>query len=81
MLDILEIADEQGFEKGKTFGIAVAMQDVILDTLMETCGVVVNSVVLQVRAFTDQEILKGLHRKALKCHGISEFEALLQQFR
>lgn len=78
MLDILEIAQEKGMEKGKTLdleegktlGMVAAMQDLLIDTLMETCGVVASPVVKQIRTLTDVDVLKALHRQAIRCHDV-----------
>ena len=79
MLDILEIAEEKGIEKGKTLGMLEAMQEVVIETLLETCGLQAASLSTQIRRLTDIEVLKGLHRYAIKCRDPHEFAILLQQ--
>ena len=75
MLDILELAQEKGMEKG----MVTAMQDFLLDTLIEVCGIGASVVATQIQQLTDPVVLKELHRQAVKCRDLNEFKSLLQQ--
>lgn len=107
MLDIIEVAEEKGFERGevvglqkgiqegktlgiqegKTLGIQEGellglqkgLQEMIVDTLMETVKIVPAPLAEQIRTITSIDVLKGLHRQAIKCTDLKAFEALLQQ--
>jgi len=75
MLDILEIAKE----KGKALGILEDRREMVLDTLIERFNMISARVLDQIRAMQNPDILKMLHRQALKCQNAGEFEAVMQQ--
>ena len=106
MLDILEIAKEegvkeglqegralglqegkalgvqegkaQGVQEGKALGMVETLQEVIVDTLLDVFPVVPAHLSEQIRTMTNGDVLKGLHRQAIKCQNLQDFEALLQ---
>ncbi len=86
MLDILEIAREEGLKEGKALGMQEgkamalrALQEIIIDTLMETFPVIPAHVSEQIRRIDNLDVIKGLHRQAIKCKDLQGFEQFLQQ--
>ena len=91
MLDILELAQEKGMEKGiemcmekgmkkgRTLGMVAAMQEFLLDALLEVCGIGAVAFATQIQQLTDPVVLRELHRQAIKCRDLNEFKSLLQQ--
>ena len=80
MLKILEIARndgmEQGLEQGLEKGMQKGMQKGIRQTakkmlvaaLEEKLGVVPARIIDQIRSIDQHEVLRGLHRQAIKCN-------------
>lgn len=85
MLDILEVAEEKGFEKGevigiqkgKALGLQEGLQTMIVDTLVEHVELVPTQLSERIRAITNVDVLKGLYRQAIKCTDLNDFEAVL----
>ena len=87
MLDIFELAKEEGLQEGlqkglregKTMGGLEAMRDMLVETLIERFNVVSGLISEQIRALQNQDVLKGLFHQALKCQSLQEFEAILKR--
>lgn len=91
MLDIFEIAKEEGFEKGwkegkdagwkeaKNLVALEATREMVMDALIERFKIVSSSLAERIRSLQNPDVLKGLHRQAVTCQSLQEFEALLQQ--
>ncbi len=87
MLDILEIAEEKGMEKGKIMGIQEGKilgiledrREMVTEALFERFSAVSARVPEQIRTMQNPDVLKMLHRLALKCRNLREFEDILQQ--
>lgn len=103
MLDIIEIAEEKGMEKGRMLGIqegkslgiqegkALGIQEgkmlgiledrreMLADALFERFGTVSARALEQIGTIRNPDVLKMLHRTALKCQNLREFEDTLQQ--
>jgi hypothetical protein len=91
MLDILEIAKEEGIKEGRALGIEEGMQkgrdmgvleatrELLIDNLIEAFSVIPVQLAEQIRKIQSVDVLKGLHRKAAKSKSLQEFEALLRQ--
>jgi hypothetical protein len=90
MLDILEIAKEEGLKEGIREGKALGLQegkalvvettrDMVMDTLIERFNAVPTRILEQIRAIQNLDAIKGLHRQAIKCQTLQEFESILQQ--
>ncbi|MCP4402484.1 MAG: hypothetical protein GY801_34895, partial [bacterium] len=67
-----------GVEEGKTLALQ-ALQEIIIDTLMETFPVIPAHLSEQIRGIRNLDVIKGLHRQAIKCTALQDFEKLLQQ--
>ncbi len=74
MLDIVELAMEKGEEKGRL----ETAQEMILDTIYDLSGNLQIDIIDKVRSITHLEILKRIHRQALKCKSIDQFEEILE---
>ena len=95
MLDILEIAQEKGFEEGKLFGLEQGKvlglkegknlgmlkksQKMIVDALIEKFDHTPGHIVQQIKAIQDDDILTIVFRQIFRCNDIKEFEAALNQ--
>ena len=83
MLDIFEIAREEGIkegiEKGRDIERVESVRDMLLDALIERFSVVSAQVSEQIRALQNQDVLKSLFHQALRCKSLQEFEAALKQ--
>jgi hypothetical protein len=93
MLDIIEIAREKGLEEGKTLGMLEgktlgmlegktlgmleAIQETVIDDLIDRFDVVPIHISEGIRNIRNTDFLKGLRRRALKCQNLAEFENVL----
>jgi hypothetical protein len=75
MLDIFEIA----IDEGKALGILEARRETVSDDLIDRFGVVMPQILDRVKAVQNPDVLKMLHRQALKCQNLQEFESALNQ--
>ena len=83
MLDIFEIAREEGIkegiEKGRDLERMENTRNMLLEALIERFSLVSAQVSEQIRALQNQDVLKGLFHQALRCQSLQEFEAALKQ--
>ena len=87
MLDIFEIAREEGLKEGLEKGIeqgrdlerVESTRNMLLEALIERFSIVSAQVSEQIRALQNQDVLKGLFHQALRCQSLQEFEAALKQ--
>ena len=90
MLDILEIAQEKGFEQGKVLGLEQGKnlgmlkksQKMIFDALWEKFNSTPEFIVQQIRrirTIQDDDILSIVFRQILRCNDIKEFEQALNE--
>lgn len=77
MLKILEIARNDGMEKGMEKGILQTAKEMLVAALEEKIGVVPARIVDQIRSLDKHEVLSGLHRQAIKCNSFDTFEGKL----
>jgi len=81
MIDILEIAIEdgkkQGMQQGLTKGMLQDAREMVLEVLEEKLGVVPSRIVEKIKSISTRETLKGLLRQAVKCEDIQHFEGKL----
>jgi hypothetical protein len=87
MLDILEIAQEKGFEQGieqgKILGLELGMlkksQKMLIDALFEKFNHTPGHIMQQIKAVQDDDILTIIFRQIFRCDDIKEFEQALNQ--
>jgi len=95
MLDIIELAEEKGMEKGMEKGRKKgreegreeglqkgrqeSAQEMVLDTIFDVFGNLPVEMIEKVKSITHFDILKMIHRQALKCKDIEQFRDILNQ--
>ena len=95
MLDIFEIAKEegmkeglekgieqgieQGIEKGRNIERVESTRNMLMEALIERFSLVSAHISEQIRALQNQDVLKSLFHQALRCQSLQEFEAALKQ--
>ncbi|MDM8537664.1 hypothetical protein QUF70_12980 [Desulfobacterales bacterium HSG17] len=83
MLDIFEIAKEEGktlgIQEGKCLGILENRREMLMETLIERFNLLTEKVSEQIRALQNPDVLKALFHQALRCQSLKEFEAVLKQ--
>ncbi len=90
MLDFIELAREKGWEEGKLEGKVEgkaeglkkgreSAQEMVLDTIFDVFGNLPVEIIDKVKSITHFDILKMIHRQALKCKDIEQFRDILNQ--
>ena len=83
MLDIIELAREKGWEEGKEEGLKKgrreSAQEMVLDTIFDLFGNMPIDMIDKVKSVTHFDLLKTIHRQALKCKDIEQFRDALNQ--
>jgi len=86
MLDIIELAQEKGMEKGMEKGRKEGLrkgressQEMVLDTIFDLFGNMPLEMIDKVKSVTHFDLLKMIHRQALKCKDIEQFRDVLNQ--
>ena len=83
MLDILDIAREEGLkegkQEGKTLGLQEGMREMLIEALSDRFDIVSVRISEHIRAIRNLDVLKSLFHQALKCQSLQEFETLLQK--
>ncbi len=69
----LEEGEEKGLEKGRM----ETAQEMILDTIYDLSGNLQIDIIEKVKSISHFEILKRIHRQALKCKNIEQFQDIL----
>ena len=82
MLKLIEIAIndgmKKGMEKGMQKGIRQTAKEMLVAALEEKLGVVPARIIDQIRSIDQHEVLRGLHRQAIKCNSWDAFEGKLK---
>ncbi len=95
MLDILEVAKEEGLKEGKNLGLKEgknlglkegknlgmleAAREMVVDALIEKFAVAPAHISQQIRAIQNSDALKALFRQIFRCDDIRDFEAILNR--
>jgi len=72
MLDIIELAEEKGMKKGEEKGWKKG-REMVLDTIYDLFGNLPVEMIEKVKSILHFEIIKMIHRQALKCKDIEQF--------
>ena len=70
---------EKGLEEGLQRGLIEEAREMVLEALQERFGVLEGSLVEQVESIRSRELLKGLHRMAIRCADLEEFREALRR--
>ncbi len=68
-----------GIQEGKRLGMMEAIQEMIVDDMIEKFDIVPINISEGIRKIRDLNLLKGLHCLALKCQNMAELENLLNK--
>lgn len=79
MLEILEIAREEGLKEGKDLGLLEGAREMVLDALIEKFTVAPAHVSQRIRSIQDSDALRALFRQIFRCKDIGDFEAILNR--
>jgi predicted regulator of amino acid metabolism with ACT domain len=83
MLDALEVAREEGFQKGKSLGIqegkTLGMVEMLVSALFEKFGVIASRVSSQIRKIDNNDTLDALFRQVFRCADLAAFETILHK--
>ncbi|KPA14151.1 hypothetical protein MHK_005641, partial [Candidatus Magnetomorum sp. HK-1] len=85
MIKVLAFAEEkgydrginEGYDKGKNEGTLTTTKMMLIEALEETIGVVPEYIEKKIKQITSQTALKGLHRQAIRCNDINDFNQKL----
>ncbi len=79
MLDILEIAKEEGVKEGRDLGMLETAREMVVDALIEKFAMMPSHISKRIRAVQNSDALKVLFRQIFRCKDIGEFEAVLNR--
>jgi hypothetical protein len=79
MLDIFEIAIDEGKALGKKEGIIEDRREMLIDALTERFRAVSERVSERIRSLQNPDVLRGLFRQSLRCESLKEFETLMDE--
>ena len=74
VLSIKRMALKEGYEQGMQQGMQQEIQRLLLQTLNIKFEKIPKSVVKKINSITDNETLEMLHRHAVLCNSIEDFE-------
>ena len=81
MIDIFAFAHDKGHqegrEEGRGEGIIENSREMVLEALEESIGIIPAYIIDKINEIGHKNVLKGLHRQAIKCKEISHFEQML----
>ncbi|KPA09766.1 hypothetical protein MHK_010038, partial [Candidatus Magnetomorum sp. HK-1] len=66
-----------GYDKGINEGALKSIKMMLIEALEETIGVVPEYIEKKIQQITSQTALKGLHRQAIRCNDINDFNQKL----
>ena len=71
---------QKWIEKGRMEGMILA-QEMLMDTLMERFGIPDPDISGKIRAIVDRDILKALHRLAIRVNSLQEFKEQINKIQ
>ncbi len=70
---------KQGEEQGIIKGMVLNAQEMVLEALMERFGLIKPDLCVKIKRIVNREVLKSLHKLAIRVDSLSEFEEKLKQ--
>ncbi len=74
-----ELIKKEGFEEGLKQGLLEEAREMVLEVLEERFGLLPPSIVSKVKNIQQREVLKSLHRAAIRVKDLEEFKTLLKR--
>jgi hypothetical protein len=72
---------EKGRMEGRMEGMVLDAQEMVMDTLMERFDLPDPDISVKIRAIVDRDILKALHRLAIKVNSLQEFKEQINKIQ
>ncbi|GAB6161189.1 Rpn family recombination-promoting nuclease/putative transposase [Desulfothermus naphthae] len=70
---------KQGEQQGMIKGMVLDAQEMVLEALMERFGLIKPDLSVKIKGIVNREVLKSLHKLAIRVDSLSEFEEKLNQ--
>ena len=70
---------EQGRMEGRMEGMILDAQEMVVEALMEKFGLIKPELSVKIKGIVNRELLKILHKLAIRANSLSEFEEKLKQ--
>ena len=70
---------KQGEKQGMIKGMVLDAQEMVLEALMERFGLIKPDLSVKIKGIVNREVLKSLHKLAIRVDSLSEFEEKLKQ--
>ncbi len=70
---------QEGLQKGLQQGLLEEAREMVIEALEERFGILPPSLISKIKTIQQREILKSLHRAAIRAKTLEEFKALLKQ--
>ena len=81
MEEIMPTLMQKWIEKGRVEGIILGAQEMLMDTLMERFGIPDPAISGKIKAIIDKDILKALHRLAIRVDSLQEFKEQINKIQ
>ena len=72
---------KQGEEQGMIKGMVLEAQEMVLEALIERFGLIKPDLSVKIRGIVNRDVLKTLHKLAIRVDSIQEFEEKLKQLK
>ena len=72
---------KEGRKEGRKEGMILSAQEMLMDTLMERFGLPDPDISGKIRAIVDKDILKALHRLAIRVNSLQEFKEQINKIQ
>jgi len=70
---------EQGRMEGRMEGMILDAQEMVIEALMERFGLIKPDLAVKIKGIVNRDVLKSLHKLAIRVESIQEFEERLKQ--
>ena len=71
----------EGQKEGRMEGMILDAQEMVMDALIERFGLLKPELSVKIRGIANRDVLKTLHKLAIKVDSIQEFEEKLKQLK